>query len=294
MHASLVLLGSILALSACKKNDSTTKDEGPRLFASQLVQSWAEVGDLSAEPTAIRANLKYSFCVAAYKLPLKADFNQELDVICDDKKPNATFDLIDRYAGKIGSSPRSVKLELEHEADGFTKGTYVTVYRVPIVPKWVRTAKIPSYMTAKSVFPYVQLEGLVKEDLSSTIDLQFGQWRLAYHFDVQTPAQTSFSSDRNTELNSYQVEGGNSDIGMGAEHQIDVSNPDFKYYNTITITIGNEDGISSTLITIIRLSVRNNGFPELAEQIFSDIATSQATQVRDGLMAEKAAGNFPD
>jgi len=295
MHASLVLLASILALLGCKKSDSSTKDEGPRSFASDLVQTWTDVGDLSGEATAIRADLKSIFCVHVYKLPLKADFNQELDVLCDDKKPNDTFTQIDRYAGRVGSSPRSIKLDLEHEADGFTKGTYITVYRVPIAPKWVRSAQIPSYMVATSVFPYVQLEGSVKEDLTSSLggDLQFGKWRLGYHSEVQTPAQTSFSNDRNTELNSYQVEGGNPDIGIGAEHLTDVGNPDFKYYNTTTITIGNDDG-GSTLITIIRLSVRNNGFPELAEQVFSDIASSQATQVHDGLMAEKAAGNFPN
>lgn len=291
-----IVLASILALTACeKKKDSKTKDEGPRSFAPATVQTWADVGDLSAEPTAIRAELKDIFCVHVYKLPLKADFNAELDVLCQDKKPSETFTLIDRYAGRVGSAPRSVKLDLQHEDDGFTRGTYVTVYRVPIAPKWVRSASIPSYMVATSEFPYVKLEGEVTEDLTSSLggDLQFGKWRLSYHSDVETPAQTSFSNDRNTELNSYQVEGGNPDIGIGAEHLTDADNPDFKYYNTTTITIGNEDG-GSTLITIIRLSVRNNGFPELAEQVFSDIATSQATQVHYGLMSEKAAGRFPN
>jgi hypothetical protein len=291
-----LLLGSILALTACKKNsDSTSKEEAPRSFTSAPVQTWAELGDLSSEPTAIRAELKDSFCVHVYKLPLKSDFNTELAVLCDNKKPTDAFTLIDRYAGRVGDAPRSVKLDLQHEDDGFTRGTYVTVYRVPIAPKWVRSASIPSYMVATSEFPYVKLEGEVTEDLTPSLggDLQFGKWRLAYHSDVQTPAQTSFSNDRNTELNSYQVEGGNPDIGIGAEHLTDASNADYKYYNTTTITIGNEDG-GSTLITIIRLSVRNNGFQELAEQVFSDIASSQATQVRYGLMSEKAAGHFPN
>jgi hypothetical protein len=293
MQYARLILSGLVALTACKKN-SESKEEGPRSFASAPVQTWAEVGDLSGEATAIRADLKSIFCVHVYKLPLKSDFNAELDVLCADKKPNDTFTQIDRYAGRVGDAPRSVKLDLKHEDDGFTSGTYVTVYRVPIAPKWVRSANIPSYMVSTSVFPYVKLEGEVKEDLTSTLggDLQFGKWRLSYHSDVDTPAQTSFSNDRNTELNSYQVEGGNPDIGIGAEHLIDAANPDFKYYNTTTITIGNEDG-GSTLITIIRLSVRNNGFPELAEHVFSDIATSQATQVHDGLMAEKGAGRFP-
>jgi hypothetical protein len=294
MQYARIILSGIVALTACKKN-SESKEEGPRAFASAPVQTWDEVGDLSGESTAIRADLKDIFCVHVYKLPLKSDFNAELDVLCDDKKPNEAFAQIDRYAGRVGDAPRSVKLDLQHEDDGFTSGTYVTVYRVPIAPKWVRSANIPSYMVSTSIFPYVKLEGEVKEDLTSTLggDLQFGKWRLSYHSDVDTPAQTSFSNDRNTELNSYQVEGGNPDIGIGAEHLSDSGNPDFKYYNTATITIGNEDG-GSTLITIIRLSVRNNGFPELAEQVFSDIATSQATQVHDGLMAEKAAGRFPN
>lgn len=296
MKYASILFAALGLFVACEKSkDSATQDEGLRSFASAPVQTWAEVGDLSAEPTAIRKELKDIFCVHVYKLPLKSDFNAELAVLCDNKKPNEAFTQIDRYAGRIGSAPRSVKLELEHEADGFTRGTYVTVYRVPIAPKWVRSAQIPSYMVATSEFPYVKLEGEVLEDLTDSLggDLQFGKWRLSYHSDVQTPAQTSFSNDRKTELNSYQVEGGNPDIGIGAEHLIDSGNPDFKYYNTTTITIGNEDG-GSTLITIIRLSVRNNGFPELAEQVFSDIATSQATQVHHGLMKEKAAGRFPN
>ncbi len=291
-----IFLAGIVALAACEnKKASETKETGPRSFASAPVQTWAEVGDLSTVPTAIRADLKDIFCVHVYKLPLKSDFSAELSVLCENKKPKDTFTLIDRYAGLVDDAPRSVKIDLQHEDDGFTRGTYVTVYRVPIAPKWVRSANIPSYMVATSQFPYVKLEGEVKEDLTASLggDLQFGKWRLAYHSDVQTPAQTSFSNDRNTELNSYQVEGGNPDIGIGAEHLIDGGNPDFKYYNTTTITIGNEDG-GSTLITIIRLAVRNNGFPELAEQVFSDIATSQATQVHHGLMAEKAAGRFPN
>jgi hypothetical protein len=294
-YASILFVG-LAVFAACEKSkNSETKNEGLRSFASAPVQTWAEVGDLSAEPTAIRKELKDIFCVHVYKLPLKSDFNAELAVLCDNKKPNEAFTQIDRYAGRIGSAPRSVKLDLVHEDDGFTRGTYVTVYRVPIAPKWVRSAQIPSYMVATSEFPYVKLEGEVLEDLTDTLggDLQFGKWRLSYHSDVQTPAQTSFSNDRKTELNSYQVEGGNPDIGIGAEHMIDSGNPDFKYYNTTTITIGNEDG-GSTLITIISLSVRNNGFPELAEQVFSDIASSQASQVHHGLMTEKAAGRFPE
>ncbi|HYX33278.1 MAG TPA: hypothetical protein VE954_09205 [Oligoflexus sp.] len=296
MQYTFALAACLLAGTACtKRRDSVVQDEGPRSFASAPIQTWQDIGDITTEPTAIRRDLQSIFCLHVYKLPLKADFSEELKVLCDNKKPSSTFDQIDRYAGRIGESPRSIQLELEHDADGFTRGTSVTVYRVPIAPKWVRSASIPSYMVATSVFPYVQLEGSVTDDLTSTLggDLQFGKWHLAYHSNVQTPAQTAFSNDRKTALNSYQVEGGNPDIGIGAEHLLDADNPDFKYYNTTTITIGNEDG-GSTLITIIRLAVRHNGFPELAAQTFSDIATSQATHVRDGLMAEKAAGRFPD
>jgi len=275
------------------KQESESKS-GPRSFASAAVQTWDDIAGLEAQPTRIRADLAAQHCVSVYKLPLKSDFAQEFSVLCDQNKVSANFIRLDRYAELVGDKPRSVKLALKHEADGFTEGLFATVYRVPIAPKWVRSAAIPEYMVSASVYDYAKLEGLVTQDLTAELggDLQFGKWQLKYHTDVQTPDGSSFSTERSTELNSYQVHGGNPDIGIGAEHLIDTLNPSYRFYNTTTITIGNSDG-GSTLITIIRVSVKNNGYPELAEKVISDIASAQASQVRDGLMRELAAGNFP-
>ncbi len=291
------IIGFFFAVGAmgCQppKPESESK-AGPRSFVSASVQTWDDIAGLDAQPTRIRADLAAQHCLSVYKLPMKSDFAQEFSVLCDQNKVAANFVRLDRYAELVEDKPRSVKLALKHEADGFTEGLFVTVYRVPIAPKWVRSAAIPEYMVSASVYDYAKLEGLVTHDLTADLggDLQFGKWQLKYHTDVQTEDGSSFSNDRSTELNSYQVQGGNPDIGIGAEHLIDTANPNYKLYNTTTITIGNSDG-GSTLMTIIRVSVKNNGYPDLAEKVISDIASAQASQVREGLMRELAAGNFP-
>lgn len=293
----ILMAGLALQLSvSCKKSSKSSQDEssGPRKFAVADVIGFSDVSELKSQTTVIRKELAEQFCTHVYKLPLKSDFTAELAVLCTDKKPNETFSDFDRHAAIVGSQPRSIKLSLEHKADGFTSALFGTVYRVPIVPKWVRSAKIPNYMTGASEFSYLKRQGEVLDDLTDELggDLQFGKWRLAYKTDVQTPASTQFSNQLNTELNSYQVHGGNPDIGIGAEHLVDTQNPDFRLYNTTTVTIGNDDNASSTLITIIRVEVKNNGFPETAEKVISDLATALATHVHDGLMRELEAGNF--
>jgi|GEM_PF-6029313 len=295
--SQILVAGLALQLSmSCKKASKSNQDSsaGPRQFAAADAIGFADVPELKAQTTAIRKDLAEQFCIHAYKLPMKSDFTAELAVLCTDKKPNETFADFDRHAALVGGQPRSIKLSLEHKADGYTSALFGTVYRVPIVPKWVRSAKIPYYMTGASEFSYLKRQGEVLDDLSDELggDLQFGKWRLTYKADIQTPASSQFSNQLKTELNSFQVHGGNPDIGIGAEHLIDIENPDYRSYNTATVTIGNDDNTSSTLITIIRVEVKNNGFPETAGKVISDTATSQATHVRDGLIRELEAGNF--
>lgn len=298
----------VLVFSSCYKDHQITKSEQPpaspeaqglaaspsyRGFTSYEVQSWDSITDLANDQPMIVPELQTTFCLHVYRLPLKANFDDLLGVLCENKKPTETFDKIDRYAGRVGSNPRAAKINLAHEPDGFTKGTYIVAYRVPIQPKWVRTAAVPQYMVATSQYDYALLSGTILEDLNATLggDLQFSKVRMQARMDITTPDGHSFSNQRNTEINGFQVVGGNAAMGIGSEHLIDKNNPDFKDYRTMTLMISNTD-YSATLITVITLHIRNNGFPEVAERVFSDITTSQAIQVRDGLMAELAAGNF--
>ena len=262
-------------------------------FLSSRIQTWEDVGDLAADVPMIQPELKDNFCINVYRLPFKADFVDLLAYLCVDKKPTEMFDKIDRYAGRVGSNPRSIKLAVDHAPDGFTHGTFIVAYRVPIALQWMRTSTIPKYMVATSDFDYVKLSGAVTDDLNSTLggDLQFGKWRMQARMDVTTPAGTSFSNSRVTEMNSFQVEGGNPDMGIGTEHLIATPNSAFKDYRTATISMSNTDQ-SAVLITLISVSILHNGFPETAEQVSSDITTALATQVHDGLMAEYSTRAF--
>jgi hypothetical protein len=280
MIGSQALITVALILTACQK-----RADDPMFFASEPVQTWDDIPDLSREDPVLRPDLKDDFCAQVERLALQTDFHVDLTRLCRAGRPNAIWDRIDRYAGHVGDAPRSIKLELEHEADGYTRATWLTAFRVPLNPQQVRKASLPVYMVAASRFPYVQAEGSILED-STTNDPETGPWRLAYSAAVETYARTTFSLDRRTELRTFPLD---PNFYVSAEHLLGAGHPDFKFYNSTTLIMGQEQG-GSTLITITRLSVQHNGFPELAEQIFSDLASAQATQIQDGLRDELSTG----
>ena len=155
IHQSLVNL-SLLGLSLGCQGDQVEPIElhesGPQKFATLPITEFADIADLDQQATAIRQDLKDVFCVHVYRLPLQSDFNQELSYLCQDNQPSDLFTQIDRYAGLVGTSPKSIKLALEHSEDGTTIATFATVYRVPIEPKWVRSASIFEFMTTDSQY----------------------------------------------------------------------------------------------------------------------------------------------
>lgn len=281
-YSTTLIAGLIfMAMTACQKSD----DEGSQvssIMQSQDILTFEGVDSLESFDLTIPTELKEAFCVHAYMLPLKSDFNEELATLCTDGLPNETFDKLDRFAKLVGDEPRSLKFEIQHEGNR-SKGLFATVYELPIQPKWIRSADIGSFMVKESTYDYMQQTGFsINFDGDVGGDLQFGKSTLEYEATVETPDGQTFSNQRRTELNSYQVQGGNSNIGMGAEHLVSSEDDAYLKYNTVTVTIGTEsDG--SVLITIINLDVNNNEFPALAEQVMSDIATAQATHVRNNL-----------
>ena len=287
MKLSTLALMALAGL-ACKPTVEEANRGGgdSSAFTSQDVVASSDFSDASSYQGTIRQDLKEQFCIHVYRRPLKADFSNELGYLCTDNKPNETFDLLDKYSSKVGDKPRSIKLALEHDGDR-SEGVFATVYGIDIQPKWVRSADIGSFMIKDSFYDYVQLDGSVVENLDSTLggDLQFGKSRLSYKTDITTPDGNQFSNERLTELNSFQVHGGNSHIGIGSEHLVSSPNDDYTVYNTITVTIGTEND-GSVLITIIRVNVNNNGYPDVSEKVMSDLATAQATHVRANLLSK--------
>lgn len=280
----------ILALAGCKDEKKESASSGPRQFASQDVLKFGDIEGLGSQTSTIREDLQELFCIHVYNLPLKANFDYEFGYLCQDRKPTTLFTTIGQHAQIVGAQPRSVELALEHKEGGVSEGTYVTVYHLPNEPKWVKTSHIQDYMTKDSSFSYLKMDSEVSADLNDQVggDLQFSKYNLRYVTEVTTPDNTTFSNERTTELNSYQVYGGNSDMGLGAEHL--VASPEGKYstYNTITLTIGDKQG-GSHLISIIHIEVKNNGYPETTQKVMSDLATAQASHVHDGIYQELEA-----
>ena len=262
--------------------------QGRRGFAAKPITTLAEAAGLKDKTPTVRPDLADLFCVHAYKLPLRANFDKELAVLCTANKPNGTFADLDRHAQIVGEVPRSVKLSMEQKG-AYTEAVYATVYALKIPPKWVKSGKIHEYMMTPSYLNYVTLDGKVTKDLTADVggDLQFSRLEMAFKTDVKTPDGKPFVNERKTEFNGYQVNGGNPDIGIGTEHLIGGPTADYPVFNTITVTIGDKAG-GSLLITIIRMSVKNNGYLDLADKVISDTATAQATNVHDGLKQELA------
>lgn len=302
MRKLTVLAFSALLLSGCnddKKNDPLRFVTGKtQLTASQPLQSfpiiaWDALGDLSAHQGVIRQELKNAFCSQVNALPLAVDMSDVLGVLCTDKKPNANFDQLDRFATKTQGKPQAIQMQVSHADDGFSSGVYVAAYRVPIPPKWVRNAPIAQAAVQGGDFPNVKFSGRVTKDLSSSMGggLQFGKWDMTAHMDITSPKGEPFSNDRNTTMDSYQVEGGNPDIGLGAEYLTDVANPKYRYYRQATLTIGNQDG-SSTMVQIVSVSIKNDGYPETMVQVFNDAANIAAKRIYEAILAKKAEGYF--
>ena len=258
-----------------------------RLFESIPIKTFEQKPEVQTGAETIRPELKDAFCIHAYKLPLYAPtkFMEELAVLCDaGHKPSETFATIDRLASVVGKAPQAIQIALEHQGQ-LTKAVFATAYALPIPPKWVRSGTIQDFMTQPSEFPYAKLYGRVDENLTDSLqgDLQFSKYKLYYETRTTTPDGKIFSNNRTTQFDAYQVQGGNPDIGLGGEFMVQHSGH-YEYFNTITVTIGTKSG-GSVVITIVRLAVNNNGYPDIAASLVSDTMLSQATNVHDGLIA---------
>lgn len=313
-HSMILVLAVIapLSLTACGKqrsnpgNNSDSRnqaqppqqkpDDAPTILTSGPIVTWETAGDLSDQAPVIKVGLKEEFCAGVGALDLQADFSEILGVICTDQKPNETFNKLELFAAKSIGSARSIQLGMQHTEDGYSKGTYAVVYQLPIAPKWVRIAAYADYLYKESKFDYAHFQGAVTNNRSGELGgtLQYGKWETLATLAVTAPDGVTYTSQRTTEMNSFQLRVGNPYIGIGAERLISAEDGGFRNYQTATVTIGNSDE-TSTMITLIAVDAKNNGFPKTAEQVFSDISQSQGTHVYNGIMQEYQNGDFnPD
>lgn len=255
-------------------------------FEAKEIKNLASIEGLSAQKTTISPNLLNQFCIHAYKLPLQSDFREELGYFCDENsKPKPLFSELDRYAKLTKDSPTSV--EILHKIDGdYSTSVVAVAYEIPIPPKFVKEAGIPYYMVSAAKFPYFQQSGKVLKRHDGRLggDLQFSKFDLYYETINRTSDGKTFKNEKVTEFNGYQVQGGNSDIGLGAEHLVG-DNADYKYFKTITITIGTESG-GSIMINFANVTVKHNGYPKNARDSAYDIGVAQGHHVRTGVMKE--------
>ncbi len=258
-------------------------------FQPTPLRSLGEIEGLGAREKTIREDLQKAFCVFVYRLSLKSDFSKEIGLLCDEtRSPRPLFGDLDRYSKVPGERPQGV--ELEHKIDGeFVESTSAIIYEVPIPTRYFKEARIQEYMMAPADFDYFRFESKIAADLGGELggDLQFGKYKLAYKSVTKTKDGNIFTNDRETEMNTYQVQGGETNLGFGTEHLLG-TNTDYVYLNTITITIGTKAG-GTALLSISRVKVRHNGYPENARRLPIDTATAQATHVRDGVLYELAS-----
>ena len=284
-----LVISTSLIIGCGSKEESKKETVGEGLFASQDIVDFTGVSNLNTVGPIVPQELKDEFCAHVNKLPLKADFSVEIGVLCVDGKPSTDFENFERLAQVSGSNARPVKLFTQHNGNE-THSMFGTAIYVPMEPKWVRNEPIQSYMTTDSFYDYVTLTGSIKSDLNSELggDLQFAKYALNYKTDIDTQDGNRILNERNTQFNSYQVQGGNPDIGFGGEHLIDENNPDYKLYNTITLTIADGKG-GSLMFSIVQVRADNRGYPTITERSISDIAAAQANHIYTGVNASAAA-----
>lgn len=284
-----------LRLRKSKKSDSSNElyPGTANKTSSYNIVAWDGVGDLSSHQPLMKQELKARFCLSSYKLIAHRDFSDVLDIICTNKQPNENFDRLDRLASKGSGKPTTVQHFIEHTADGFTSAKFVTVYRVPIVPKLIRHVPIANIISSESYFGYLKMSGKVLEDQSASLggDLQYGKWLLSSRMELLTPDKTVFSSERKTTLDTYQLEGGSNEMGIGVEYLSEDNNPDYRHYHQATLSIANTDA-TSTMIQLVNITTRNNGFPTSIQQMFIDASTVAAEKIYEGIKTRQDSGFF--
>jgi hypothetical protein len=273
--------------------DHTENPKGPAKMVVQFqpapLRSLGEVEGLGAKEKTIREDLQKSFCIFVYRLSLKSDFSKEIGLLCDETRaPRPLFGDLDRYSKVTGDQPQGVELEYKIDNE-FVESTSAIIYEVPIPTRYFKEARIQEYMMVPADFDYFRFESKIAADLGEELggDLQFGKYKLAYKSVTRTKDGKIFANDRETEMNTYQVQGGETNLGFGTEHLLG-KNIDYVFLNTITITIGTKAG-GTALLSISRVKVRHNGYPENARRLPIDTATAQATHVRDGVLVELAS-----
>ena len=285
LYLLLVMLVAFILNIGCgkKKEENGSDAEAGEMFVSHEIATFDQIAGLNSAQLIVPVELRNNFCKLVLKLPLKSDFSKEVGYLCQDNVPTPTFDQFERLAQLVGSTPRAIKLHTSHNGNE-THAIFGTAIHVPMEPKWVRNEPIQGFMTTDSKYDYVALEGQVTADLEQELggDLQFSKYNLNYKTDIDTQDGGRILNDRNTQFNSYQVQGGNPDIGFGGEHLSDANNPDFKIYNTITVTIA-DGNRGSLMFSIVQVLVDNRGYPQLTEKSISDIAAAQATHILRGV-----------
>jgi len=255
-------------------------------FESREIKSLSAIEGLASQKTSIVPSLLDQFCIHAYKLSFRSDFREELGYFCDEhNKPKALFSDLDRYTKITKDTPTSV--EIFHKIDGdYSTSVVAVAYEIPIPPKFVKEAGIPYYMVSAAKFPYFEQTGKVvnRDDGRLGGDLQFSKFDLYYETINRTSDGKIFKNEKTTEFNGYQVQGGNSDIGLGTEHLVG-ENTDYKYFKTITITIGTDTG-GSIMINFANVTVKHNGYHKNARDSASDIGIAQGHHVRNGVLQE--------
>ena len=289
LKASLLGISGVM-LSGCGSARIKPKfKESPADLVSDSapILNFNQVEGIGEHQTKLRDDLQLSFCRNVSSRLQKADFIAEIGLLCQTGEPTALFANIDRLASVVADKPFAVQILMEHLADGYTRGIYVTNYTVPFQPRWVKSATVPRYMTADALFPYMKIDGEILADTSEQLggDLQFGRYDLSYATTVVAQDGNSFSNSRQTQMDFYQVEGGNSEIGVAGEFLVASANNDFRSYKTISVTMADQEG-RSQIMTLVAIDVRNYGYPELTAQVMSDSATEQARRVREGLLAD--------
>lgn len=299
-----VVTATSLGLGACHKETSNSKASSPAspqsrvdlvsgepLYPSLAADTWESLGDLSTVEPTITQDVREAFCANAYGVRLMTDVQDFFDFLCTDRKPNEAFDKLDRFAQQVGQSPRAFRHTIAHTPEGETVGFYANAYKVPLSPKVVKKSDLTRYLIRPITFDYAKMTSTVAKNLTDTLggDLQFGKWHLQTHLDVVSSDGVKFSNDRLTELNLYQLIGGNTDLGLATEHLIDVTNPDYREYRSMILTARNREG-GSTILGFMRVAVRNQGYPEVVEKAFADITRIFALHVQSGLMNDVNSG----
>lgn len=221
------------------------------------------------------------YCQSLGKLKLKQNANlaEDIKYFCQSGSATDKLRSLIKAATDAPEDPQSqTKILVEKSldsADGWSEFVYLWSFVAPIQPVDIKSRPVIETLAKGYSSPTTQLTTKATPmGTESLDDSGFHLKSAKMEYALVLTGDHGFRADhaRTTEFNIYQV--GSSEMGFSEEHMTDNQNPNYKYSTMINFSVkdGRPDKSGSVVVSLLHISIFNQGSPSVAQNTAADIS----------------------